>query len=84
MGIRELREELASPTGWTAQATTMIGRQWKLEDAAISALVAQKTAQATATQDMLKSRYDKTATIVEELAKAVQEDGGSNEIVGQR
>ena len=84
MGIRELREELASPTGWTAQATTMIGRQWKLEDAAISALVAQKTAQATATQDMLKSRYDKTATIVEELAKAVQEDGGSNEILGQR
>ena len=84
MGIRELREELASPTGWTAQATTMIGRQWKLEDAAINALVAQKTAQATATQDMLKSRYDKTATIVEELAKAVQEDGGSNEILGQR
>ena len=84
MGIRELREELASPTGWTAQATTMIGRQWKLEDAAISALVAQKTAQATATQDMLKTRYDKTATIVEELAKAVEEDGGTNPILGQR
>ena len=84
MGIRELREELASPTGWTAQATTMIGRQWKLEDAAISALVAQKTAQATATQDMLKTRYDKTAGIVEELAKAVEEDGGTNPILGQR
>ena len=83
MGIRELREELASPTGWTAQATTMIGRQWKLEDAAISALVAQKTAQATATQDMLKTRYDKTAGIVEELAKAVQEEP-SNEILQQR
>ena len=83
MGIRELREELASPTGWTAQATTMIGRQWKLEDAAINALVAQKTAQATATQDMLKTRYDKTAGIVEELAKAVQEEP-SNEILQQR
>jgi|TARA_R110000824_G_scaffold35511_3_gene111236 hypothetical protein len=84
MGIRELREELASPTGWTAQATTMIGRQWKLEDAAINALVAKKTAHAASTQDMLKTRYDKTATIVEELAKAVEEDGGANAILGQR
>ena len=84
MGIRELREELASPTGWTAQATTMIGRQWKLEDAAIAALVAQKTAQAASTQDMLKTRFDKTAGIVQELAKAVEEDGGTNPILGQR
>jgi hypothetical protein len=83
MGIRELREELASPTGWAGQATAMIGRQWKLEDAAIAALTAQKTAQATATQDMLKTRFDKTATIVEELAKATQEDP-SNEILSQR
>jgi hypothetical protein len=83
MGIRELREELASPTGWAGQATTLIGRQWKLEDAAIAALTAQKTAQATATQEMLKTRFDKTATIVEELAKATQEDP-SNEILSQR
>ena len=33
---------------------------------------------------MLKTRYDKTATIVEELAKAVEEDGGTNPILGQR
>ena len=84
MGIRELREELASPTGWAGQATTLIGRQWKLEDAAIAALTAQKTAHAASTQDMLKTRYDKTATIVEELAKAVEEDGGANAILGQR
>ena len=84
MGIRELREELASPTGWAGQATTMIGRQWKLEDAAISALVAKQTAHAASTQDMLKTRYDKTAGIVEELAKAVEEDGGANAILGQR
>jgi len=84
MGIRELREELASPTGWAGQSTTLIGRQWKLEDAAINALVAKKTAHAVATQDMLKTRYDKTAGIVEELAKAVEEDGGANAILGQR
>jgi len=73
MGIRELREELASPTGFAGQSTAMVGRQWKLEDATISALVAQKAAHAKSTQDMLKARFDKTADIVKELATAVQE-----------
>jgi len=74
MGIRELREELASPTGFAGQSTAMVGRQWKLEDATISALVAQKAAHAKSTQDMLKTRFDKTADIVTELAKALNEN----------
>ena len=73
MGKRELREELASETGFAGQATVMIGRQWKLEDAVISGLVEEKKAHSAATQAMLKTRFDKTSDIVIELAKAVQE-----------
>ena len=73
MGIRELREELASPTGFAGQSTAMVGRQWKLEDAATAAIVAKMSAHAKSTQEMLKTRFDKTADIVKELATALQE-----------
>ena len=83
MGIRELREELASPTGWLGQGITMAetqaGRQTLLAEAAIEAGKQQRVD----IRDMLSTRYTENQNTLREIVKALDTNPSDENLMAQ-